>query len=52
MAKLYDLEPMIMVCWHVCDDLQFVFKQIGAADREHTNAEMMNALMVRQRHER
>jgi len=45
MAKLYDLEPMIMDCWHVCDDLQVVFKQIGDGEREPTHDEMMNALM-------
>lgn len=45
MAKLYDLEPMIMDCWHVCDDLQVVFKQIGDGEREPTHDELMNALM-------
>jgi len=29
MTKLYDLEPMIMDCWRVCDDLEVVFKQVG-----------------------
>ena len=45
MAKLYDLEPMIMDCWHVCDDLQVVFRQIGDGEREPTHDEMMNTLM-------
>jgi len=45
MPKLYDLEPMIMDCWHVCDDLQVVFRQIGDGEREPTHDEMMNTLM-------
>ena len=45
MTKLYDLETMIMDCWHVCDDLQVVFKQIGDGEREPTHDELMNALM-------
>ena len=45
MTKLYDLEPMIMDCRHVCDDLQVVFRQIGDGEREPTHDEMMNALM-------
>ena len=45
MSKLHDLEPMIMDCWHVCDDLQAVFKQIGDGEREPTPDELMNALM-------
>ena len=45
MTKLYDLEPMIMDCWHVTDDLQAVFKQIGDGAREPTPDELMNALM-------
>ena len=45
MTKLYDLESMIMDCWHVCDDLQVVFKQIGDSEREPTQDEMMNTLM-------
>jgi len=45
MAKLYDLEPMIMDCWHVCDDLQVVFRQIGDGERDPTHDEMMNTLM-------
>ena len=45
MAKLYDLEPMIMDCWHVCDDLQVVFRQIGDGEREPTQDEMINTLM-------
>jgi len=43
MTKLYDLEPMIMDCWHVCDDLKAVYKQIG--DGEPTVDEVMNALI-------
>ena len=45
MTKLYDLEPMIMDCWHVCDDLQVVFRQIGDGEREPTTTELINALM-------
>ena len=43
MAKLYDLEPMILDCWRVCDDLEVVFKQVG--DSEPTEDELMNALI-------
>ena len=43
MTKLYDLEPMILDCWRVCDDLEVVFKQIG--DGEPTEDELMNALI-------
>ena len=43
MTKLYDLEPMIMDCWHVCDDLQVVLRQVG--DGEPTEDELMNALI-------
>ena len=45
MTKLYDLEPMIMDCWHVCDDLQVIFKQIGDGVRDPTQDELMNALI-------
>ena len=45
MSKMYELEPMIMDCWHVCDDLQVVFKQIGDGEREPTQDELMNVLM-------
>ena len=45
MAKLSDLEPMIMDCWHVTDDIQAVFKQIGDGERDPTQDELMNALM-------
>ena len=34
-----------MDCWHVCDDLQVVFKQIGDGDREPTHDELMNTLI-------
>ena len=45
MAKLHDLEPMIMDCWHVCNDLEAVFRQIGDGEREPTQDELMNALI-------
>ena len=45
MAKLYDLEPMILDCWRVCNDLETVFKQIGDGEREPTHDELMNTLM-------
>ncbi len=34
-----------MDCWHVCDDLQVVFRQIGDGEREPTHDEMMDTLM-------
>ena len=45
MAKLYDLEQMIMDCWHVCDDLQVVLRQIGDGEREPTQDELMNTYL-------
>ena len=45
MPKLYDLEPMIMDCWQVCNDLEVVFRQIGDGEREPTPDELMNTLM-------
>jgi hypothetical protein len=45
MTKPYELEAMILDCWHVCDDLTVVFKQIGDGEREPTHDELMNALM-------
>ena len=45
MTKLYDLEPMIMDCWQVCNDLEVVFRQIGDGEREPTPDELMNALL-------
>tara|TARA_R110001606_G_scaffold55432_1_gene135115 strand:+ start:74 stop:304 length:231 start_codon:yes stop_codon:yes gene_type:complete len=45
MTKLYELEPHIMDCWSVCNDLESVFRQIGDGEREPTQDEMMNALM-------
>jgi hypothetical protein len=45
MPKLYDLEQMIMDGWHVGDDLQVIFKQIGDGERDPTQDELMNALM-------
>ncbi len=43
MTKMYELEPMILDCWRVCNDLEVVFKQVG--DGEHTEDELMNALI-------
>jgi len=45
MTKLHDLEPMIMGCWSVCNDLQTIFKQVGDSDQEPTQDELMNALL-------
>jgi len=45
MTKPSDLEPMIMDCWSVCNDLETVFRQIGDGGREPTQDELMNALM-------
>lgn len=45
MTKLYDLEPMIVDCWHVCDDLQVVFKQIGDGELDPTQDQLMNTLI-------
>ena len=45
MPKLDDLEPMIMDCWHVCDDLQVLFRQVGDGERDPTPDELMNALL-------
>lgn len=45
MNKLHDLEPMIMDCWSVCNDLETVFKQIGDGERDPTHDELMNTLM-------
>jgi len=45
MTKLYELEPHIMDCWSVCNDLESVFKQIGDGERVPTEDEMMNTLM-------
>jgi hypothetical protein len=47
--KLYDLkqelEPMIMDCWSVCNDLETVFRQIGDGEREPTQDELINTLL-------
>ena len=43
MSKMYELEPMILDCWRVCNDLEAVFKQVG--DDEPTEDELMNALI-------
>ena len=45
MSKLYELEPHIMDCWSVCNDIETVFKQIGDGHPEPTEDEIMNALM-------
>ena len=45
MPKLSDLEPMIMDCWQVCNDLEVIFKQIGDGERDPTQDELMNALL-------
>lgn len=45
MIDLYELEPHIMDCWSVCNDLETVFRQIGDGDRDPTPDEMMNTLM-------
>tara|TARA_R110002096_G_scaffold235238_1_gene425433 strand:+ start:50 stop:280 length:231 start_codon:yes stop_codon:yes gene_type:complete len=45
MNKLYEIEPYIMDCWSVCNDLETVFKQIGDGERDPTQDEMMNALI-------
>ena len=45
MRKLHDLEQPIMDCWHVCDDIEVVFRQIGDGEREPTHDELMNTLM-------
>ena len=45
MIDLYELEPHIMDCWSVCNDLESVFRQIGDGEREPTHDEMMNTLM-------
>jgi hypothetical protein len=34
-----------MDCWHVCNDLDTVFRQIGDGERDPTQDELMNALM-------
>ena len=44
-STLYDLEPHIMDCWSVCNDIETVFKQIGDGERDPTPDEVMNALM-------
>jgi len=45
MSELHEMEKMIMDCWHVVDDLEVVFRQIGDGEREPTHDEMMNTLM-------
>ena len=43
--KIYDLEPIIMDCWKVCNDIETVYKQIGDGAHEPTHDEMMNTLL-------
>jgi hypothetical protein len=43
MSKMDELEPMILDCWRVCNDLEVVFKEVG--DGEPTEDELMNALI-------
>jgi hypothetical protein len=45
MIDLYELEPHIMDCWSVCNDLESVFKQVGDGERVPTEDEMMNVLI-------
>lgn len=45
MTNLRDLEPMIMDCWSVCNDLETVFRQVGDGERDLTHDELMNALI-------
>ena len=45
MSKMYELEPMILGCWNVCNDLEAVFKQIGDGESDPTQDELMNALL-------
>ena len=45
MIDLYELEPHIMDCWSVCNDLESVFKQVGNGERVPTEDEMMNVLI-------
>ena len=45
MTKLQELEPMIMDCWSVCNDLETVFRQIGDGEREPTQDELINTLL-------
>ena len=40
-----DLEQGIMDCWHVCDDLETLYRQVCDGDREPTIDEITNALM-------
>ena len=43
MSNMDDLEPMIMDCWRVCNDLEVIFKEVG--DGDPTEDELMNALI-------
>jgi hypothetical protein len=43
MSKMDELEPIILDCWRVCNDLEVVFKEVG--DGEPTEDELMNALI-------
>jgi len=44
-TKLHGLEDMILDCWHVCNDIETVFKQVGDGEPEPTEDELMNALL-------
>jgi hypothetical protein len=45
MNKLYELEPHIMDCWSVCNDLESAFRQIGDGENYPTPDELMNVLL-------
>ena len=40
-----DLEQGIIDCWHVCDDLETLYKQMCDGEREPTIDEITNSLM-------
>ena len=45
MTKLYELEPMILDCWRVCNDLETMYKQVGDVMCAPNEDELMNALI-------
>ena len=45
MTKLHELEPMILDCWRVCNDLETMYKQVGDVMCAPTEDELMNALI-------
>ena len=45
MTKLQELEPMILDCWHVCNDLETMYKQVGDVMCAPNEDELMNALI-------